>query len=229
MLKFKFMYTLKISDNLKQMMLKGRHFKLSKGQIVQSTDDRRVFNYLTAGYVKRYLISNDGSLGVQVIYGPGDVFPITLAFSALFEQNINESPETYYYETMTDAELYTVNESDLKESVEADPSLYKDLMAISGKRLHSTLHGLENLTLKTSYFRVAHELLYMAQRFSEKSPQGAKILIPLTHQDLADILSLTRETVSTCMVQLRQKGLITTGKHICVKDMEKLENEAYSS
>jgi hypothetical protein len=76
------------------MMLSGRKYKLSKGQIIQSTDDRRVFNYLVTGYVKRYLITNDGSLGVQVIYGPGDVFPITLAFSVLFDQTINESPET---------------------------------------------------------------------------------------------------------------------------------------
>lgn len=209
-------------------MLTGRKFKLSKGQIIQSTDDRRVFNLIEKGYVKRYLISNEGSLGVQVIYGPGEVFPITLAFSVLFDQSINESPETYYYEAMTELELYTINEQELADAVKADPTLYRDLMAVAGKRLHSTLHGLENLTLKTSYYRVAHELLYMAQRFSEKTGKGYKILIPLTHQDLADILSLTRETVSTCMVELRKKGLITTNRNICVKDIKKLEEEAYS-
>src|SRR5512132_4366066 len=105
------MYRLKISDDLREMMMEGRKFNLGKGQIIQSTDDRRVFNLLTQGYVKRYLIGNDGSLGVQVIYGPGDVFPITLAFSILFNQEVSESPETYYYETMTEAELYTINES----------------------------------------------------------------------------------------------------------------------
>jgi CRP-like cAMP-binding protein len=222
------MYRLEISEKLKSMMLEGRKFKLAKGQIIQSTDDRRVFNYISSGYVKRYLIGNDGTLGVQVIYGPGDVFPITLAFSVLFDQAINESPETYYYETMTEAEIYTINEQVLEEKVAADPSLYRDLMSVAGKRLHSTLHGLENLTLKTSYFRVAHELLYIAERFGEKDGKNVKILIPLTHQDLADILSLTRETVSTCMVQLREKSLITTAKNIIVKDMEKLEEEAYS-
>src|SRR3954468_10945355 len=122
------MYRIKLSSNIKEMMLAGRKFNLTKGQIIQSTDDRRVFNYIVSGYVKRYLIANDGSLGVQVIYGPGDVFPITLAFSILFDQSINESPETYYYESMTEAEIYTINESDLKESVEANPRLYRDLM-----------------------------------------------------------------------------------------------------
>jgi CRP-like cAMP-binding protein len=222
------MYRLQISDELKSMMLKGRHFNLGKGQIIQSTDDRRVFNYITKGYVKRYLISNDGTLGVQVIYGPGDVFPITLAFSALFDQEINESPETYYYEAVTELELYTVNEDILKDMVESNPQLYRDLMSVAGKRLHSTLHGLENLTLKNSYHRVAHELFYLAQRFGEQKAGGTKILISLTHQDLADILSLTRETVSTCMVQLREKGLIKTNKSIMITDMKKLQEEAYA-
>ncbi|HET7827599.1 MAG TPA: Crp/Fnr family transcriptional regulator [Candidatus Saccharimonadales bacterium] len=222
------MYRLKISSRLQNMMLDGRKFSLSKGQIIQSTEDRRVFNYLTEGYVKRYLIANDGTLGVQVIYGPGDVFPITLAFSILFDQQISESPEVYYYEAITDGEIYTVNEADLKEKVEADPNLYRDLMAISGKRLHSTLHGLENLTLKSSYFRVAHELHYLALRFGKKESKGTKLLIPLTHQDLADILSLTRETVSTAMAQLRKNNLIKVDKNIIVPDMVKLEAEAYS-
>ncbi len=222
------MYDLKISENIKKLMQNGRSYKLPKGQIIQSTEDRRVFNLIESGYVKRYLIANDGSLGVQVLYGPGDIFPITLGFSVIFGQTVNESPETYYYEAITPVEIHTVDETTLKEAVDRDPVLYKDLLAISGKRLHSTLHGLENLTLSNSYRRVAHELLYLAQRFGEKKATGTVILIPLTHQDLADILSLTRETVSTCMVQLREKKLISTDKKILIKDMLKLESEAYS-
>ena len=222
------MYRIKISDDIKTLMQQGRKYKLPKGQIIQSTDDRRVFNLIESGYVKRYLIANDGSLGVQVLYGPGDVFPVTLAFSIIFEQTINESPETYYYEAITPIEVYTIDELVLKKAVEQNPHLYKDLLGVAGKRLHSTLHGLENITLSNSYRRVAHELLYLADQFGEKTTGGIKIPVPLTHQDLADILSLTRETVSTCMVQLRKKKLITTNKTIVIRDEAKLKAEAYS-
>ncbi|MBX4201768.1 Crp/Fnr family transcriptional regulator [Candidatus Saccharibacteria bacterium] len=223
------MYRLQSSDNLKNLMQEGRKLNLPKGQIVQTTDDRRVFNLLSEGYVKRYLIANDGSLGVQVLYGPGDYFPITLAFSAIFDQTINESPETYYYEAITPVTIFTIEEAKLKDSAEKQPILYKDLLAISGKRLHSTLHGLENLTLANSYRRVAHELYNLGQRFGEKKSTGTRVKLQLTHQDIADILSLTRETVSTCMVQLRKKKLITADKsHITIKDMEKLKDEAYA-
>ncbi len=222
------MYKLTLSEDFKQVLHKARSYKLPKGQIIQSTQDRRVFNFIRAGYVKRYLISNDGSLGVQVIYGPGDFFPITLAFSIIFGQTINSSPETYYYEAITPVELCTVNESVFGEAIEQNPKLYKDLLAISGKRLHSTLHGLENLTLSTSYLRVAHELLYLAKNFGEIKGKTARIIPPLTHQDIADRLSLTRETVSTCIAQLRAKQLISTNKAIVIKDIKQLEAETFS-
>lgn len=222
------MYRLNEYPGLSAILLKGRQYKIPKGQIVQSTDERRVFNLLAAGYVKRYLITNEGTYGVQVIYGPGDIFPITLAFSVLFKHEINEGPETYYYEAMTEVELYTLDESDLAKEVATDPLLYRDLFAICGKRLHSTLQGLENISLKSSYHRVAHELLYMAKKFGGKKAAGTIILVPLTHQDIADVLSLTRETVSTAMVQLRKKKLISTGKSIVVPDLKKLEEEAFS-
>lgn len=221
------MYTFKPSQELVNLLQKGRQYKIPKGQVIQSTDDRRVFNLVIKGYVKRYLIGNDGSYGVQVVYGPSDMFPITLAFSAVFNREINESPETYYYEAMTDVELYTIDESTLIDAVKQNPLLYKDFFGIAGARLHSTLHGLENLTLTNSYHRVAHEVLYIARKFGEKTIKGTRIPLPLTHQDLADILSLTRETVSTAMVQLRKNKLILTNKNIIVPNLEKLEEEAH--
>jgi len=74
---------------------------------------------------------------------------------------------------------------------------------------------------------VAHELLFQAHNFGESKNGGVELQIPLTHQDIASILSVTRETVSTCMVELRDKGLINTEGKIFIPDLIKLEREAY--
>jgi CRP-like cAMP-binding protein len=216
------------TKQLQDLVKTGRLYKLQKGQINQSTEDRPVFNMIVSGYIKRYLISNDGGLGVQVVYGPGDMFPITLAYKMLYDQDLNEGPEVYYYEAMTDVQLYTVQDSVLSDAVKNNPSLYRDLMAVAGKRLGSTLNGLENLTLRSSYRRIAHQLLYLGEQYGKKTDAGTEVMMPLTHQDLADILSLTRETISTGIIKLRKKGLIKTGKAICIPDMEKLKEEAYN-
>jgi CRP/FNR family transcriptional regulator len=216
------------ADKLQALLMSGRRYKLAKGQMIQSTEGLKTLNLVHSGYIKRYLIGNDGTLGIQVIYGPGYIFPVTLAFQALLGQDIYEGPEIYYYETMSDTEIFKIDEETLVQNVKKDPMLYRDLFSVAGRRLLSTLHGLENLAMRTSYKRVAHELAFLAHQFGEKRDSGVELQIQLTHQDLANILSVTRETVSTCMVELRDKGLIKTNKVIFIPDLVKLEREAYS-
>lgn len=221
------MNTAKHTKPLHDLIKEGRKYYLPKGQILQTSDDRLMLNLIVSGYVKRYLIGNDGNLGVQYIAGPNYVFPLTPVFKATLNQVIYVGPEVYYYQCMTDTQIYSISQETLKEAVDKDPVLYKALFAESGIRLQDNIQRLENLSLKSAYKRVAHQMVYYAGQFGTKQADGIKLDIPLTHQDFADNLSLTRETVSTCMVRLRKKGLITTDKNIVVTSMTKLENEAY--
>lgn len=216
------------TNELHDLIHGGKKYKRNKGQVIQSTAEQKTINLIKEGYVKRYLISNAGTLGVEVIYGPRDVFPLTLMYKRLFNQDIYEGPEVYYYEAMCDTTIYTLDIEVLAQSVKDNPLIYRELLSESAKRLHSTLQGLENMTLRSSYKRVAHQLYYFAHRFGERKLGGTRINIPLTHQDIADTLSLTRETVSTCMVQLRKKKLIITGRYIIVPNLQKLQEEGYS-
>lgn len=206
----------------------GRLIKFSKGQVVQTVEGQRNLNLVKSGFIKRYLINNDGSLSVDVIYGPQDVFSLTLIFRALYEREILESPEVYYYEAMGNAELYCLNIDDFTAALESNPLLYKDLYNEAGKRMTYLTHGLENISMKNSYRRVAHRLAFYAHHFGHRERGGTRILVPLTHQDIADILSLTRETVSVCMMKLRAKKLIKTNRQITVTNVEKLSEEAFS-
>ncbi len=216
------------NNQLHELLKSGRNYKLSKKQVVQTTDDRQVVNLVSSGFIKRYLILNDGSIGVQITYGPGDVFPLTIVFKTLFDQPLYTGPEVFYYETMTDAEIYSIDVSTLEQEVGKNPKLYSDLLQEAGIHLESCVHSLENLSIKGSTKRVAHQLTFFAKNFGKKTAKGICIEPPLTHQDLSDILSLTRETISTSMVQLRKKGLISSDKNIIIPDLKKLEEEAFS-
>jgi CRP-like cAMP-binding protein len=217
------------NHSLHELFLKnGKSTLVRKAQIVQSSDDTQLPRLVTKGYVKRYLIANDGSLGVQSIYGVGDIFSLTQLFKILLNQNIYPGPETYYYETMSEAEIYSLDIDFFVEAIKSDPALYKDLFSQSGRRLRSNIYRLENLTLSSSYKRVAHQLAFLARDYGQEVKEGICIKIPLTHLDIANILSITRETVSISIAQLRKNKLIKTGRNIIVPDLEKLEDEAHS-
>ena len=212
------------------MINEGRLIKSSKRQVIQTSDTQRSLHLVKSGYIKRYLIRNDGSLSTDLIYGPGDVFSLLLVFRALYDREILDSPEVYYYEGITDdVELYALNVDDLKHYVAEAPILYKDLLNEAGKRMTYETHGLENISMKDAYKRVAHQLAYYAKHFGEKSGATVTIIPPLTHQDIADLLSITRETVSTCMTRLRKKGFIDVkDRQIVITNIDKLNEEAFS-
>lgn len=208
----------------------GRKINLKKGEVFQSSDQELQFSVVQRGYVKRYMIRKDGSLGVQSIYGPGYFFPLTVVYKILLNQSTYSGPEVLHYAAMTDASVYAIDSQKLKTAVQNDPSLYTDLFYVSGRRIQSNIQRIENSSLQVYYNQVAHQLLFFGEIYGKKRGRETIIDLPLTQQDIADVLSTTRETASLSLRALRQKGLIKagSGKHIIIPSMRRLSKEAYS-
>ncbi len=214
---------------LDELMLSGTKHHYDKGEILQQSDSSLYLTLVTKGYVKRYLITNEGSISIQTIFGPKYIFPLTQVFELLFNYRIYSGPETFYYEAMTDVEIYKLDNDTLCRSVEHDPLLYRDLLAVSGRRLLSNIHKLENISLHSSYERVAHQLLHLAREFGKKTPEGISIQVPLTQSDIASMLSITRGTTSRSLGQLKAKKIIFGDKHLLIPDIGKLSKAAYGT
>lgn len=212
---------------LYKLLLEGRSLKLPKGQVINAFDDNVQLNLIKSGFIKRYLITNEGTKGIQVIYGPDNLFPLTPIYKAVYKMNIYSGPEQYYYESMTDIEIFSISQSTLIEALEKNPLIYKDLFYAAGLRLNSYIHRLESMSLRVANRKVANQLVYMADVFGKKTENGATIMVPVTHQNLADILNLARETVTNCMIRLEEKGLIRGEKQITVLDLDKLRQASH--
>lgn len=221
----KFMsYSLRDSG-LHALLYDGKSATLPKGQILQLSNERMLLNVIRSGYIKRYMITNDGSQSVQSVYGPDDVFPLTPVYKLLFDQTIYSGSEVHYYETITPAKVFSIDQMTLEQSVESDPALYRDLLYVAGTRLSSNIQRLENTSLKVANRKVAHQLYYYAGKFGAKTGENVSIMVPLTHQLLADILNLARETVTHCIVKLQEKELIRSEKNIITVDLQGLKQE----
>jgi CRP/FNR family transcriptional regulator len=71
---------------------------------------------------------------------------------------------------------------------------------------------------------VIAELLYFAERFGKQ--QGSKIIInaPITHQDIADSINMTRETASRALGKLFDEGLVGQDEHLfTILDLPRLQ------
>ncbi len=207
---------------LYSLLENGTKRTLPKAQVVYGFGGQAV-HLLESGYVKRYLITKEGAKSIQVIYGPGDFLPLTPIYKELFNMDIYNGPEEYYYEAITPVVLYSVSINELTESAKINPELYKDLFYAAGVRLNSYIHRLESISLGVANKKIGHQLCYLANIFGKKDEQGVTIQLPLTHQTIAEILDMARETITLRISRLQEKGLISIEKQlITIHDLEAL-------
>ena len=189
-----------------------------KGEtILRAFDDPRGVNYIVSGFVKLYFLNQEGQEFTFNIFKPGSYFPIIWA--------VGGRDNYYYYEALTPTEIRRSPRADILKFIQEDPAILYELT----KRLISGLEGLlirmEHVLYGDANQKIKSTLYLLAKRFGEKEPRGAvKINIPITHQGIASLVGLSRETTSLEMKRLEREGIIgRANRHILVKKIRSLK------
>ena len=98
------------------------------------------------------------------------------------------------------------------------------------ERFQVALKRMQYLTFGNSTSKLASILLICGRDFGEKRGDKIEIQIPLTHKDIADLVGVTRETVSVELKKMEKRGLVAYNqKMIVINDIKSLESEAILS
>lgn len=219
--------TLVSTPLLDALFHKGRSVQSRKGDMLDDSSESTQLKHLTSGYIKRYSIDSNGAESIQVIYGPGDIFPLTPVYEHLYGMQLHQTVGAFHYQAVTDTAYESISQTQLQAAITDNPEVYSDLLKVAGRRLSSNIQRLENISLKTIHRRTAHMLVHIAERFGVATEQGIEILLPLTHQTLADCLSVSRETVTRRVSRLEEKGLLISGKQTTITDIDALRDEIH--
>lgn len=80
-----------------------------------------------------------------------------------------------------------------------------------------------NLEFRTAKERVIYRLLYLGRHYGHQKNTKTQIAMPVIYQDMADSLSLTRETVNRTMMGLIKQGLVRRqGNYVFIENPVKL-------
>jgi CRP/FNR family transcriptional regulator len=127
-------------------------------------------------------------------------------------------------EALCDSRVLTISTSDLERIAAAQPRVSANLLAEVGNRLAATTSRLSGLAFQSVPARLAASLLELAERFGRVTPRGVRIDLRLTHGQLAEMTSTTRETLTKVAGWLRAEGVVTLGRHeIWIEDPSGLE------
>lgn len=198
-------------------------FKYKKHERIAHADDiiPGVF-YLKKGCARIYSISKDGEELTLVLYKPRNIFPLTWI--------IGKPHFKYHLEAMTDVELWRAPKEKFLEFLHANPDVLFELFKRVLARFGGVMERMEYLVFGDAYQKVASILLILADRFGKKDIDSIKILVPLTHKDIAGLLGITRETATLEIGKLKKKGIIEyRGRMITIKNIKKLQTESLLS
>lgn len=159
---------------------------------------------LTSGMAKICNLTSDGKQSILAFVEPGELF----GELAVFERETREE----YVETIEVSTLVMIPIAAMQELVEQNHRVALSLTKMIGLRRHRIERRLKNLLFLSNRERLVHLLLDLAEQFGVHCSEGIKLRIKLAHQEIANLMGSTRETVTIQLGQLKSEGLVDVGR-----------------
>lgn len=169
------------------------------------------------GFVKAFSLSMAGLGNLLLIHQSGEFIPLPWALDGAHTTGL-------YYEAMTDVTILRASKDKLRSAMGNNTWLSQEIMKQAVNIISVYTQRIQTLEFRSARGRMISELLYLAERFGEKHGKGVLINAPITHQDIADSINMTRETASRALEQLFEEGLMGQKDHLfTVLDLPKLQ------
>ncbi|WP_017318830.1 PAS domain S-box protein [Mastigocladopsis repens] len=182
--------------------------KYCKGELIPLNPG--VIWYVCKGCVKLSTLCETGEEVMVGLAGVGMVFGSTLTALHIYQAT-----------ALSDVELVSIHLAEIA----AAPTLSHTLLPKINQRLRQTESFLAIAGRRRVQDRFHQLLMVLTQEIGEPVPQGTRLLVRLTHEELASACSTTRVTITRLIGKLQQQGKIgfDSKHHIVVRD-EQLEN-----
>ena len=166
---------------------------------VEGQQQRGVY-IVCQGQAKLTVVSQDGRTLIIKIAGPGEV----LGLGACMSGRAHETT----VETLTPCEVNFIKTEDFRRLLRSDPDLCMHAALQLSLQYNNACRELRWVGLSRSAdWRVASLLLVWAEERGTPGPvPGFKMV--LTHEELAQMVGTTRETVTRVIARFRKQGLI---------------------
>lgn len=184
--------------NLGQMVVDKSYQARS---LIFSADEKAEYVYLIReGKVKLFRQTEDGRENIIAILGPGDVFG-----EFVF---IEDSCHSVFAEAFETSLICILPRRNFIQLLLDEPTIALAIIHNIGKRLSHTAYFIENLSTYDLTLRLAKLLLRLAGEDSANAGDTVKIRMRLTHQDMANMIATSRQTVTSLLNQFKKTGAI---------------------
>jgi len=173
-----------------------------KGEVILYEEDTNRFMYsVLEGEVKVYYSSEGGKESIVAFHGTGDSFGEV----SLIDQQ--STPATVA--AMERSLVLIIGREDFFAIIQNQPKVMHKLLLLFSGRLRQSWNQVRMLHFNDAANRVMTSMKEMAAERGEEGPEGVLLRLRLTHQNIADMTGLTRETVTRVIDKWKKAGLLS--------------------
>ncbi|MBI1807954.1 MAG: Crp/Fnr family transcriptional regulator [Ignavibacteria bacterium] len=203
---------MKMVEKMTTMSKMGKHHPI----YFSEQPSNNIF-FLKEGHVKLYRLHEDGREVILDILGPGEIFG---ELSIVDQGGRREAAET-----LDDALVCSMSMRDFEDMVLHNPGLNVQLTKWVGLRLRRFEEKVSDLAFKDVTKRIISFLVRYADDFGRIKEGTVQVSSLLSHQEIAYLTAASRQTVTTVLNELKDKGLIDfTRKTLSIIDFDKLRH-----
>lgn len=182
------------------------HFNwIAKNTLVQTPESAREgLHFVKEGKLRLYKLNENGKQFTLGILTRGNIFGELNSFAF--------GTRRVYIETMEPSLLCTIPEPQFERLMINRPQLALKFLKALSDRLKEREDQLEQLALHGLRNRVLHLLTTLSTKFGIVQDGYSLIDLPLSHQEIANMLGATREAVSGVMSELAKEGVVKVSR-----------------
>ena len=171
--------------------------------------------FVNGGRVKISKVTRDGKELTLAYRGPGDIFGELVL--------IDGGPREEMAEAMENALITEIDRVEFERLLQRESMISCRLIKIVAERRREVENKIETLMFKDVNAKLAELLLRLAVEFGVDDERGTLIALKITHQEMANLIGSTRETVSLTLSQFKRRALIETeGRKVILVDRDGL-------
>jgi CRP-like cAMP-binding protein len=171
--------------------------------------------FVNGGRVKISKVTPDGKELTLAYRGPGEIFGELVM--------VDGGPREEMAEATENALVSELDRVEFEKLVQREGIVAYRLTKIVAQRRRDVENKIEQLIFKDVNAKLAELLLKLANEYGIEDSRGTLVSLKITHQEMANLIGSTRETVSLTLSQFKKRGLIhIDGRKVILADREGL-------
>ncbi len=123
---------------------------------------------------------------------------------------------------VTEAHIYLIPYDRFQQELRTNSTFCMSMLQLLSQKTRLLMTQVMQLSFDNSYQKVAYALFNQARQYGMDTPEGRKLLVRFTHQDLGNLLGLSRVSVSNILSDMYTQKLVVKKNGSTYVDMDGL-------